>query len=212
MQDLIPLLICAYLASLGFLRLRRFYTAPLSHLQGSTVSSQAVRFSVIIPARNEEQRLGPLLESLQNQTFTPYEVIVVDDGSTDETAVLARRFGCRVVQPADTLSAAQLEAPGDPRWTGKSAACYAGALEARGDLLVFFDADVTLAPDALEYLACYSRPGSVLSVQPYHAMKRAYEQCSLYFNLVAILGLDLGQWRHPFETKLGFFWSLYGHR
>lgn len=205
MQDLILFLICAYLASLGFLRLRRFYTAPLSYLQGGTVSSQAVRISVIIPARNEEHRLGPLLESLQNQTYKPYEILVVDDGSTDGTAQLARRFGCRLVQPADALSVAPLEAPGDLRWTGKSAACYAGAQEARGDRLVFFDADVALAPDALEYLACYSRPGAVLSVQPYHVMKRAYEQFSLYFNLVALLGLDLGQWRHPFDTKLGFF-------
>jgi len=192
MRDLIQLLLFVYLASLGFWRLRRFYTAPLA-AYAAHVSAEPMSLSVIIPARNEEQRLPALLDSLQHQTRTPQEIIVVDDGSTDETAAVARQYGCRVVHPED------------PGWSGKSAACYAGARAARGEFLLFFDADVYLAADALEYVYRYRQKGRVVSIQPYHYMERPYEQCSLYFNLVAILGLDLGRWRHPVDTKLGFF-------
>jgi 4,4'-diaponeurosporenoate glycosyltransferase len=192
MRDLIQLLLFVYLASLGFWRIRRFYTAPLDRY-AAPESSETVSLSVIIPARNEEQRLPALLDSLQNQTIKPQEIIVVDDGSTDGTEAVARRYNCRVVHPED------------PDWSGKSAACYAGARAATGEYVLFFDADVYLAADALEYVYRYRKKDRVVSIQPYHYMERTYEQCSLYFNLVAILGLDLGRWRHPFNTQLGFF-------
>lgn len=192
MRDLLQLLLFGYLASLGFLRLRRFFTASLANLAKGE-SSGALSLSVIIPARNEEQRLPALLESLQAQTKKPKEIIIVDDGSTDGTAAVALRYGCSVVRPED------------PGWSGKSAACFAGARVATGDYIIFFDADVYLAADALEYVYQYRHKGGVVSIQPYHYIEEPYEQCSLYFNLVAILGLDLGRWQHPFDTQLGFF-------
>ena len=51
--------------------------------------------TVIIPARNEEGRLQPLLESLQKQSLKPKEIIVVDDESTDRTVQIAKDFGGR---------------------------------------------------------------------------------------------------------------------
>ncbi len=194
MRDLIQLLLFFYLASLGFLRIRRFFTAPLASLAGPERNDiDILPLSVIIPARNEELRLPALLESLRQQTHTPHEIIVVDDGSTDRTSEVALRYGCRVIHS------------GNSAWSGKSAACYAGAQAATGAYIVFFDADVYLAADALSYIYRHRLKGGVLSIQPYHYMEKPYEQCSLYFNLVAMLGLDLGQWRKPFSTKLGFF-------
>ncbi|MCX7655538.1 MAG: glycosyltransferase [Treponemataceae bacterium] len=226
MGDLIQFCIFVYLASLGFLRLHRFYTAPFTILLRDTArcfagdfhgnlkdsfplsspdvplseagtlqrgSESSLSFSVIVPARNEEHRLPGLLQSLANQLIGPFEIIVVDDGSVDGTAEVARQFGCRVLQHKESS------------WIGKSAACFLGAQAASGEILVFFDADVTLAPDALAYLLRYYQKGTALSVQPYHFTEKIYEQGSLYFNLVTILGLDLGRWRHPFTTKRGFF-------
>jgi 4,4'-diaponeurosporenoate glycosyltransferase len=195
----VQLILIACLAAIGFIRVRQFYVHPLSGLASLDSSHQqssihrSLPVSVIIPARNEAGRLGKLLESLQQQCTKPHEILVVDDGSTDGTAELALRYGCRVIE--------QQEAG----WSGKSAACYSGAQAASGEYLLFLDADVYLAPDALEYLYRYSRRGAVMSVQPYHHMGKAYEQLSLYFNLVALLGLDLGRRRDPFSTKLGFF-------
>lgn len=199
MWHAVQLTLLGCIAAIGFVRLWRFYTTPLSMLSSPALGDQqssihrSLPVSVIIPARNEASRLPRLLESLHSQSCTPCEVLVVDDGSTDGTAERALRYDCRVIE--------QKEAD----WNGKSAACYSGAHAATGEFLLFLDADVYLTPDALEYLYRHCRRGAVMSVQPYHHMEKTYEQLSLYFNLVALLGLDLGRQRNPFSTKLGFF-------
>jgi glycosyltransferase involved in cell wall biosynthesis len=55
-------------------------------------------FSIIIPTRNEEKRLGYCLPSLLNQTFQDFEVIVVDDGSTDSTEEIVARFASKKIR------------------------------------------------------------------------------------------------------------------
>jgi GT2 family glycosyltransferase len=88
--------------------------------------------SVIVPARDEEASLGACLESLVAQTGVSFEIIVVDDGSTDRTREIAQSFsGVRVVDAGPL-----------PRgWTGKNNAMSAGAKHARGEWLLFTDAD-----------------------------------------------------------------------
>lgn len=136
--------------------------------------------SVVIPARNEAASLPNLLRSLRGQTHPPGEVIVVDDDSSDDTAAIAAAAGATVVHSA-----------GPPQgWVGKTWACHLGADHAVGDVLVFLDADVVLAPDGLERIvACWQRkaPAGLLSVQPFHTTGQAYEQLSAYPNLVAMM-------------------------
>lgn len=133
----------------------------------------------MIPARNEEGNLGRLLESLARQQVAPAEVIVVDDRSSDATAELARRSGATVL--------AGTEPP--PGWSGKCWACHQGATAARGDRLVFLDADVTLSPDALGRLVAeHDRRAGLVSVAPFHRTERAYEGLSAVANLVALMG------------------------
>ena len=57
--------------------------------RSTTLPMASLRISVIIPARNEEHRIGKLLSSLAEQTFEPHEIIVVDDESSDNTAAAA---------------------------------------------------------------------------------------------------------------------------
>jgi glycosyltransferase involved in cell wall biosynthesis len=96
--------------------------------------------SIIVPARNEEACLGMCLASLVSQAGVPFEIIVVDDESTDRTRAIAQSFpGVHVIEPP----------PLPAGWTGKNNAVTAGARDARGQWLLFTDADTVHKPGSL---------------------------------------------------------------
>ncbi|GMR12208.1 MAG: hydroxychlorobactene glucosyltransferase CruC [Gemmatimonadota bacterium] len=101
--------------------------------------------SVIIPARNEEDNILVSAESVGASTYPNFELIVVDDRSTDRTAQVARAAEIGNAARYEVLSGAEL--PED--WLGKPWACAQGAREARGDILLFTDADTTHHPELL---------------------------------------------------------------
>lgn len=99
----------------------------------------AVEVSVIVPARNEEANIAACLRSLVGQPGVSYEIIVVDDHSTDRTRDIAEGFPVRVIE-ADPL----------PRgWSGKCNACRTGANSANGKWLLFADADTRHTPQSI---------------------------------------------------------------
>lgn len=100
--------------------------------------------SVLIPARNEAVNIRATLEAVLASRDCDFEVIVLDDHSTDRTAAIIRSI-------ADSDSRVRVEpAPPLPKgWCGKQHACHVLARLARNPLLVFMDADVRLAPHAL---------------------------------------------------------------
>lgn len=151
------------------LQLRTCAVLPAGNAGGSW------RLSVIVPARNEARNLPRLLDSLRRQTRTPLEIIVVDDGSEDATADVARRHGARVVTSL----------PLPPDWRGKPWACHQGAEAASGNLLLFLDADTWLQANGLETLTDrFPAAGGAISLLPYHVMTQIYEQLSAGFNLI----------------------------
>ena len=138
-------------------------------------------FSIIIPARNEEANIGKLLESIKKQNIKPLEIIVVDDFSTDKTAEIAKKYDAGLIMPE----------PLPEGWTGKNWACYTGAQKAKGQILVFVDADVEFETGAIEKLLYKSATeGAVVSVQPYHKIKKFYENISVLFNMIAFAGIN----------------------
>jgi glycosyltransferase involved in cell wall biosynthesis len=115
--------------------------------------------SVIVPARNEEACLQACLESLIAQTEVSFEIIVVDDGSTDGTRAIAQAFPqVRVVDPGNL----------PPGWSGKSNALAAGANEGRGEWLLFTDADTVHRPGSLSRsrVEALKQKASLLSYSP----------------------------------------------
>lgn len=140
--------------------------------------------TIIIPARNEERRLPHLLQSLQGQQGI-YEVIVMDDGSKDNTKEIAQTFGATVYEIEQNL---------DRQWFGKSHACYQGATNAQSELLMFVDADVTFGhPHAIEkILNTYRKQHNhgLLSVQPFHEPGKFYGSLSAIFNLMTVVGVN----------------------
>lgn len=111
--------------------------------------------SVIVPARNEEACLERCLRSLVSQQGVTFELIVVNDGSTDRTAEIADKFvranQCPVIGGRPYLDfAVAIDAPAAPiGWTGKSNAVWAAAQLARGEWLLFTDADTEHLPGSL---------------------------------------------------------------
>ena len=110
----------------------------------STNSSAAPEISIIIPARNEELSLGTCLESLLAQTGVIFEIIVVDDHSTDRTPEIAISFSNRGVRVIDAD-------PLPPGWTGKNNALVTGTKQAQGGWLLFTDADTIHLPGSLKH-------------------------------------------------------------
>jgi 4,4'-diaponeurosporenoate glycosyltransferase len=152
-----------------------------------SILPSGTRISVIIPARNEEKNLPLLLNSLKEQTLLPDEIIVIDDFSTDRTAGIAMEHGVSLIRNTSLPEG----------WTGKTWAVWQGYLQSTGDVLVFLDADVRLAPQALRSLV-YSmeKSASVISVVPYHRTEKFYERFSL---LPCLLGVFA--FASPFERE-----------
>ena len=101
--------------------------------------------SILIPARNEEDNITPLLHSIIQQSYSNYDLFVLDDQSEDRTS--------GVVEALSTKNRKINLIKGKPLpegWVGKNWACFQLANHARGELLLFLDADVRLSPNALE--------------------------------------------------------------
>jgi glycosyltransferase involved in cell wall biosynthesis len=100
-----------------------------------------MKYTIVIPAKNEAQGLKEILPKLQN--LGAQEIIVVDDGSTDDTKVLSESFGCRVIS--------------HPYSMGNGAAVKSGAREVTTDTILFMDADGQHDPDNIpDLLAQYN--------------------------------------------------------
>jgi len=95
--------------------------------------------SVLVPARNEEHRIEPCLRSLTGQDYPNLEIIVLDDQSDDATARIAQSLGFSAEAGARKRLRTGLPLP--PGWTGKAWACQQLAEVARGEFLLFTDAD-----------------------------------------------------------------------
>jgi chlorobactene glucosyltransferase len=105
--------------------------------------------SICVPARNEEINLRACIEAILSQTYPDFELIVLDDLSTDATPAILNELS------KDKRLNALVGSELPPGWAGKPYALHQAYLAARGDWLCFIDADTFLAPEALA--ACYAK-------------------------------------------------------
>ena len=140
-----PLVVCAGQVFSGIRAKRNYFSLqeilPVLEIQKAQ-HEELPGVSIIVPARNEVTHLPHLLESLLCQDYPRYEIIVVDDASTDGTAALVESYskkGVRLIHSDGPLRG----------WTGKNHACWIGANSAMYPWLLFVDADTKLAPLAL---------------------------------------------------------------
>ncbi len=100
-----------------------------------------MKISVIVPTYNNEDTIEPCLKGIRLSRHAPYELIVVDDGSTDRTTFLAKRFTDLILPHSQNI--------------GRSHARLTGARKAQGDILLFVDSDIVVKPDTLTKIASY---------------------------------------------------------
>ncbi|NJN95076.1 MAG: glycosyltransferase [Anaerolineales bacterium] len=123
-------------------------TFPRLRLASIDPSPAPCRLSVLIPARNEAAVIGQTVQSLLAQNYPAFEVILLDDNSTDRTATVAR-----TAAQGDPRLRIIAGAPLPQGWLGKNWACHQLAQAASGEWLIFADADVLWSPGALSALA-----------------------------------------------------------
>ncbi|MDB4873648.1 MAG: glycosyl transferase family 2 [Gemmatimonadetes bacterium] len=163
----------------------------------AVVPDPAPPVSVIIPARNERRNIERCVRSVLASRYPALEVIVVDDHSTDGTGEIAgdiARGDARLrVVPAPDLPAG---------WFGKQWACATGAAEARGELLLFTDADTRHGDDLLPRAVNAMRArGADLFTIAGHQETHSFWERVIQPQLFALLSIRYGGTEHVNDAK-----------
>ncbi len=147
--------------------------------------------SVIVPARNEEACLGACLQSVVSQTGVSFEVIVVDDHSTDRTREIALSFASPQLH---IIEAGPLPAG----WTGKNNAVTAGSRAARGEWFLFTDADTIHLPGSLarSLEEAKRQRAAMLSYSPEQIVKSLWEKA-----VMPVIFADLAATYRPSQVS-----------
>ncbi len=147
------------------------------------------RVSVIVPACNEEDNIEQTLLQLLILDYDNYEIIAVDDRSTDRTGAIMDQIAA-TAEPKQRLKVIHVdELPSG--WMGKTHAMWTASLQADGEWLLFTDADVLFKPDALRRaLTCAETEGADhLVMFPYMIMKRPGEKMMIaFFQMLFVFG------------------------
>lgn len=176
---LIVLLIIS-LSNLRYLRRLHIYPQPPNF----------PRFSVLVPARNEEENIRNCVSTLLSQDYPYFQVIVLDDNSTDRTWEILQKLASK-----DTRLKLLKGKPLPQDWLGKHWACHQLAQTADGELLLFVDADTTCRPDMLRYAAgaIIAEKAALISALPRQIVVTWSELLSVpafYFSILC--GIPLG--------------------
>ena len=123
-------------------------TAPM--LKKSIGLQNRPRVSVLIPARNEAANIGACIAGFLSQSYDNFEILVLDDQSTDRTGAIIEKFG----EQHSEVQAIHGE-PLPVGWLGKNWACHQLSQHANGEVLIFTDADNCPAPNAIVNTVAY---------------------------------------------------------
>jgi len=184
----------------------------------------AYTVSIVVPAYNAGETIGPLLDSLLNLDYTEYEVIIVNDGSTDRTKEIVERYPVRLINQPNR---------------GASAARDAGFRVASGEIVAYVDSDVTVTRDWLrELVPAFSDPTVAattgqtiflrndtiaswlrsLDIARRNAHRKTYTRLANGPNsafrktvLAEVGGFD-PRWYHAEDTEVSYKIGLRGHR
>ncbi len=153
--------------------------ADISRPEWNRRPAASPRVSLIVPARNEEADIAATLTRLLALDYDSYEVIAVDDRSTDRTGAIMEQIAASAPEKLKVLRIVDLPAG----WVGKTHAMWSAGNQANGDWLLFTDADVQFKPDVLRRALAYaeSERADHVVLFPRMIMKRPGEKMMIAF-------------------------------
>jgi chlorobactene glucosyltransferase len=159
-------------------------TVIFPRLRPATLS-QTPLVSILIPARNEAPVIGQTITRLLQQTYPNFELLVLDDQSQDGTGLIAHRAGGN-----DPRLQILSGFPMTIGWSGKNHACHILSQHARGEILIFTDADTLWQPEALAALIgqMQHHNADLLSVWPTQITETWAERLVVPLIMLAIVG------------------------
>ena len=185
--------LCVFMISLVIVRLLIAATNYFSFAYLPVVANVtgAPFVSILIPARNEEENIGALLKQLSQLKYGKLEIIVYNDHSTDNTESIVTQWVAKQA-PIKIMNGAELP----QGWLGKNHACHQLAGQAKGDILLFLDADVSVNKDIIERSISHLQKHKLhlLSIFPRQIFKSFGEKISvplLNYILLSLLPLFL---------------------
>jgi chlorobactene glucosyltransferase len=195
LPNILVVLCVLYLVTVGVINMRK-----LHNLREYQKLPTCPRISVMVPARNEEDTIGPCVSSLLAQDYSNFQVIVLNDNSTDGTTAILSKLG-----QCDSRLKIINGQPLPPDWLGKHWACHQLYQAADGELLMFTDADTVHKPDTLRCASAALQENSadMLSIIPRHKLGSLAEQLIMpAFALGAFANIPLPARLRPGNTKL----------
>lgn len=192
MMSILLSVVLAFAAIRYWVAFYNWLSRPYFKKQRHVISNQKI--SVLIPARNEVSSIAAAVKSVLASEGVDFELIVLDDHSEDSTATVVRQTIAN--DSRAHLIAGELLPEG---WLGKSWACHQLAAAAKGEWLIFIDADVLLSPRALQHaLATIEKKKlDALSVFPFQEMKSLGEWLTvplMHQLLLSLLPLNFIRW------------------
>jgi len=135
--------------------------------------------SIIIPTYNEERNIKKCIDSLKKLNYPNYEIILSDGGSTDKTIEIARLKLENVVVDYNVPFG----------WIGKNWGCHLGYKKAKGEYLLFVDADTVHKPDSLIHFIkiAIERDAALLSLFPFQILEKWWESINIFIYFASML-------------------------
>lgn len=185
MAILLLYIILAYLTLTSFVLIRNLFEFKRLRSEPEYQSDIHPKVSICIPARNEAQVIERCITHALKQNYLNFEVLVLDDQSTDETGEIVSQLSQRIHN--------LFFFPGKPKpehWLGKPWACHQLSEVATGDYLVFIDADVTLEDNVLLKTVQQLQHMDAITVWPQQILKSFWERLvipQVYYALWTLL-------------------------